>query len=143
MSTQFEVRFPVCPHCKRSDPPLELGLQAGGWYTSVYVYASRKLASLQDWERFIRDNNCEIYDEYGKLYTFAEFEQVVRTPYGRTGELSPASFGRAYGRWAEFCKENRCELTPEGLLKPKLGCGLHKGYGDGPWVYTNNDWVDG
>jgi hypothetical protein len=74
MGTNYYVRYNICKKCNRYDE-LHLGKSSIGW---VFGFRGHEnIESFREWEKFIKDNNCLIYDEYGRKHHWNDFLKLV------------------------------------------------------------------
>lgn len=74
MGTNYDLHYDICPNCNRKST-LHLGKCSAGWKFLFQAYPHLK--SVEDYKKFMQENNCLIVDEYDQLITKEEFWKMV------------------------------------------------------------------
>lgn len=126
-----------CTHCGHdAGEELNIGKSSGGWCFSLHVIPDRGINSLDDWRKLWSEPGRVIRDEYQKVLTPAEMEDVI---LNRSRSSTKIPLG--YDSWDAFHRDNDSEPGPNGLLRHKCP-GRYKicvGHGDGTYDYMTGD----
>lgn len=90
MGTNYYLHFNHCDCCNRFDQ-IHIGKSSTGWRFTFRGYLDLdeldkvpdvpdqlSVRSFEDWQRIINQDDCEIYDEYGRHHTKESFYNLVK-----------------------------------------------------------------
>jgi len=113
--TKMEPEQPCaeCGHVPNVEE-VHIGKSSGGWVFMFNQHPVVNMESAQSWYDFIKDNNYQIFDEYGRQFEISGLEDVVSNrshPNGlkRPSDSEPDRWNRGAGNWDilkrynEFC----------------------------------------
>lgn len=120
-----------CMSCGRESEPDHIGKSSYGWCFALHVMPDEEVHDLDDWIRLWRQPGAYIKDEYGKVVSPDDMENIItRRSHGKDFD-EPGSFA-GYADEAEFHRENGSERGPNNLMRARL-CRRVIKHGAGTW----------
>ncbi len=103
MSTNYYFHKPdeaPCGACGRGHDPLHIGKSSFGWTFALHVIPELGLNDWPDWERFLRDTDGEIRDEYQETLSLDDLREIVTNRSWRYGDPNRLRRAKIHG---ELC----------------------------------------